>query len=60
MSADPFLDLTRSLAVERRLPVHDEAANRETRELADLRAVIHILAKAMGQGMPDHAAMEAS
>ena len=50
MSADPFLDLTRSLAVERRLPVQPEATSAETQSLIDLRAVIHILATAMNHG----------
>lgn len=43
---DPFLDLTRSLAAERRLPV-PETDPREARDLADLRAIIHLLAQAM-------------
>jgi hypothetical protein len=70
MSADPFLDLTRSLAVERRQPVPGQVApTREVRDVADLRAIIHILASAMSQPAEDtrpacphinHAAMEAS
>lgn len=50
MSADPFLDLTRSLAAERRMPVRPEASSREAQVLIDLRAVIHILATAMSHG----------
>lgn len=47
MSADPFLDLTRSLAAERRLPVSPEATSKRSQQLSDLQEVIHLLAQMM-------------
>lgn len=47
MSDDPFLDLTRSLAAERRQPVQQEEVARESQQIADLRQVIHLLAQMM-------------
>lgn len=41
-------DLTRALAVERRQPVTHQT--RQDQQLADLRAVIHLLAMAMTDG----------
>jgi hypothetical protein len=49
MSADlDHLDLTRSLAVERRQPV--PTRTREQRQLDDLHEVIHLLAMALTEG----------
>lgn len=50
MSADPFLDLTRSLAAERRQPVQPEVTSKNTQQLEDLQAVIHLLAQMMNHG----------